>query len=170
MRKIVVVLLFAFLMGCNRGVETDKNSSTNSNAQLEDKRGSEREIKTSKTPESTQLNDAATLTPVINAYYQALKNKDEKSLRQLLSSDTLKSLEADMKAEGKRSLVEFISELETIPEKPYEVRNEVIEGDKAVAEIRGGNYLVWTKFLFVKEKGEWKITNKSPEFEIKKTQ
>ena len=40
-----------------------------------------------------------------------------------------------------------------------EFRNEKIEGDKASAELKGGTYVNWTKFNFVKENGEWKFTN-----------
>ncbi|MCS6873341.1 MAG: nuclear transport factor 2 family protein [Pyrinomonadaceae bacterium] len=114
---------------------------------------------------SESFNEAPTLAPLMQAYYDALKRRDEQALRKTLSSDTIKSLEEDMKAEKKKSLVDFILELETLPDKPYEIRNEKIDGESAIAEIKGGSYQVWTKFYFVKEAGEWKITNKSPDFE-----
>ncbi len=51
--------------------------------------------------------------------------------------------------------------------KTIEVRNEKIEGDSAVAELKGGSLGVWTKIKFVKENGEWKFASPedSPELE-----
>jgi hypothetical protein len=61
-----------------------------------------------------------------------------------------------MKNDGKKSLVDYIESAEPAGDKPFEVRNEKIEGDTAIAEIKGGSYLDWTKWKFVKENGEWK--------------
>jgi hypothetical protein len=77
------------------------------------------------------------------------------------------SLEKDAASEGKKSMVEFITELEPVPAQPFEVRNEQINGDVAVAEMRGGAYPNGIKIKFVKENGEWKMTNESPEFQKK---
>jgi hypothetical protein len=106
----------------------------------------------------------------MTAYYEALKKKDDAALRKVISQDTLKMWEADMKDEKKTSLTGFLTDLEAVSEKPFEVRNERIEGDTAVAEIKGGNYGVWTPFKFVRENGEWKMTNQSPDFDdVKKS-
>ena len=94
-----------------------------------------------------------------------MKNKDDAALRKVFSQDTLKSLEADMKEENQKSLVKFITELEPVPDKPFEARNEKIEGDTAVAEMRGGSYPNGIDLKFIKENGEWKMTNESPEFQ-----
>ena len=102
------------------------------------------------------------------AYYEALKKKDDAALRKVYSRETLKSLEADMKSEGAKSLVEFITELEPAPEQPFQVRNEQIQGDTAIAEIRGGAYPNGIKIKFVRENGEWKITNESPDIQAVK--
>lgn len=123
---------------------------------------------TTKTPEAATSNNAPTLAPVITAYYEALKKKDDAALRKVLSAETLKTLEADMKSEKKTSLVAFITELEPAPEQPFEIRNEKIEGNTGIAEIKGGSYAVWTPFKFVKENGEWKMTNESPDFDAVK--
>jgi hypothetical protein len=61
-----------------------------------------------------------------------LKRKDDAALRKIYSQATLKSLEADMKDEKKTSLAAFITELEPVPDTPFTVRNEQIQGDEAV--------------------------------------
>jgi hypothetical protein len=86
-------------------------------------------------------------------------------MRRLLAADFLRSVEADMKEEKKTGLAAYMAEYDTIPEKPVEVRNEKIEGDKAVAEIRGGAYKNWTGFSFVKENGLWKFTGGGADIE-----
>lgn len=101
------------------------------------------------------------------AYYEALKTKNEEALRKVYSKQTLASLETDAKEEGKKSLVEFLTDIEPVPAQPFEVRNEQITGDIAIAEIRGGAYPNGIKVKFVKENGEWKMTNESPEFQKK---
>jgi hypothetical protein len=162
MRTFVLISIFSFLIGCSNSPQQPENTKVESAA-------NKTVITTTKTPESETFNDAPTLKPVVIAYYNAVKNKDEKALRRVLSSETLKSLEADAKSEKKKSLIEYIAEIENV-DTPYQVRNEKIQGDKAVAEIKGGNYVVWTKLSFIKENGEWKITDKSPEFtDIEKT-
>lgn len=118
-------------------------------------------LNTTRTPEAATTNNAPTLAPVVQNYYEALKRKDDAALKKLYSAETLKTLEADMREEGKKSLVEFITELEPVPDQPFTVRNEQIKGDKATAEIRGGNYPNGIEIVFVKENGEWKLTNES---------
>ncbi len=58
---------------------------------------------TTATPGEAKTNNAPTISPVVKAYYEALKNKDEAALRKVFSQDTLKSLEADMKEENQKS-------------------------------------------------------------------
>lgn len=116
---------------------------------------------TTPTPEQT-TNDAPTLTPVVRAYYDALKNKDSAAMRRVLSKDFVGRIEEDMRDEKQKDLAAYMAETDKVPDKPVEVRNEKIQGDKAVAEIRGGSYPVWTPFAFVKEEGVWKFTGGSP--------
>ncbi len=120
-------------------------------------------LNTTKTPEAATTNNAPTLAPVVQKYYEALKKKDDAALRKIYSQATLKSLEEDMKDENKKSLAAFITELEPVPDQPFTVRNEQINGDTAVAEMRGGSYPNGIRIKFVKENGEWKMTNESPE-------
>src|SRR5687767_202579 len=72
---------------------------------------------TTKQPEAPTTNNAPTLTPVVMAYYEALKKKDEAALRKLYSQKTLKTMEADMKTDEISSLVEFIYTTETVPDR-----------------------------------------------------
>ncbi len=106
-------------------------------------------------------NAAPTLTPVFKAYCDAMVKKDEAAIRKAYSADTIKYFEEDMKDQKITTLVKYL-ETDGVTGNICEVRNEVITGDRAVAEIRTDAYPNGIKIEFVKEGGEWKITNKSP--------
>jgi len=108
-------------------------------------------------------NNAPTLTPVVDQYYEALKTKDDEKLKETLTTAFLKNIEDDMKAENKKGLAAFVAETDYREGQSIEVRNEKIDGDKAVAELKGGAYKNWTAFEFAKENGKWKFTGGSPE-------
>jgi hypothetical protein len=90
-----------------------------------------------------------------------LKKKDDALLRTILSRAMLQQLETEMKDEKKTGLAAYAAELDR--QGDIQVRNEKIEGDKGVAELKGGAYADWTKLGFVKEDGKWKMSNESPE-------
>ena len=96
---------------------------------------------------------------MINAYYDALRNKDAAGLKKVMESGFLKSTEEDMKAEKKTDIVAFLSETDKIPNGKMEARNEKITGNKGVAEVRGGSYSTWTPTTFFNEGGVWKVSN-----------
>ena len=121
---------------------------------------------TKPTPEQT-TNNAPTLTPVFKAYCAAREKNDEAAIRKLYSQDTIKNFEEQMKEDGTKTLVKFL-EIERVTTAFCEVRNEKINGDAAVAEIRAIAYPNGNKVLFVKESGEWKLTNRDPDFEARK--
>lgn len=163
----IYILLFSsiFLIGCtaptNSNVVVINTNSANANAApIGNANGA---LATTKTPEISTTNNAPTLTPVVQKYYEALKAKDDAALRKIYSQATLKSLETDMKDENQTSLVKFITELEPVPDQPFTVRNEQLQGETAVAEMRGGSYPNGIKIKFVRENGEWKMTNESPD-------
>lgn len=167
----IAILSFLFIFtGCENPPAANNsvgNKPGNTNAAVVN---SNSPLSTTKAPETATTNAAPTLTPVVQNYYDALKKKDDAGLRKILSQATLKSAEADMKTERKISLSAFITETEIVPDKPIEVRNEKIEGDTGIAEIKGGSYAVWTPVKFVRENGEWKMTNESPDVEsVKKS-
>jgi hypothetical protein len=122
-------------------------------------------VATTKKAEAPTTNNAPTIGPVVQAYYDALKKKDDAALQNVLSAAYIKGVQADMKAEKKTGMAAYLAEYDTIPEKPVEVRNERIEGDKAVAELKGGAYVNWTAFSFINEGGKWKFTGGSPEIQ-----
>lgn len=165
---LITVLLTLLLTGCSQTEEPKTAANANKPANATNSAVVETnappELKTTKQPEAPTTNNAPTLTPVVMAFYEALKKKDEAALRKVYSQKTLKTIEADMKTDEISSLYEFITATEIVPDRPFEVRNEQIQGDTAVAEIRGGSYPNGIRRIFVKENGEWKMTNDSPEF------
>lgn len=120
---------------------------------------------TTPTPAQT-TNNAPTLTPVYKAYCAAMVKKDEPALRTIYSKDTIRYFESEMKADGVKSLVEYLSE-DQVTNELCEVRNEQINGNNAVAEIRSAGYPNGIRVVFVKEDGQWRLTNRSPEVPIK---
>ncbi len=165
MRFYILLFFTIFLIGCSN-TETSVNITNtkpiNANTATAN---ADNPLNTTRMPEAATTNNAPTLAPVVQNYYAALQKKDDAALRKVYSQETLKSLEADMKSENKTSLVEFITELEPVPDKPFETRNEQIQGDTAIAEMRGGSYPNGIKIKFVRENGEWKMTNESPEIQ-----
>ena len=166
----IFILSFLFILpGCGSGQPATNNTAENKANSNKTAANSNSPPATNKAPEASTTNNAPTIAPVVMSYYDALKKKDDAALRKVYAAESLKAAEADMKSEKKTSLSAFISELEPAPEKPFEVRNEKIEGDTAIAEIKGGAYANWTPYKFVKENGEWKWTGSSPDFDsIKK--
>jgi hypothetical protein len=108
------------------------------------------------------LNNAPTLGPVVQQYYQALEKKDDAAVRETLTKEFVARLEEDMKADKEKNLAAFMAKDEYRPGQSLEVRNEKIDGDKGQAEIRGGAYKNWTAFSFAKENGKWRFTGGSP--------
>ncbi|MCA1622996.1 MAG: nuclear transport factor 2 family protein [Acidobacteria bacterium] len=160
----IAILVFSIsAVGCST-TETPTNTTTkttNTNAAAVN---ADNPLTTQKTPEETTTNKAETIAPVVQAYCAAMRKKDDAALRKIYSQAALKSLEADMKEEKQTSLAEYLS-TEPVGEKPCEVRNEKIEGEKAIAEVRTETYPNGVKMYFVKENGGWKMTNESPEFQ-----
>lgn len=165
MRFYTLLFFTIFLIGCGnseKSVNTNNIKPINANAAIAN---ADNPLNTTRAPEAITTNNAPTLAPVVQNYYAALQKKDDAALRKVYSQATLKSLETDMKSENKKSLVEFITELEPVPDTPFTVRNEQIQGDTAIAEMRGGSYPNGIKIKFVRENGEWKMTNESPEIQ-----
>ncbi len=161
-------LTFSLLtFGCGGSEQVNKNQNANvANTNKTTNTNTDNPLGTTKTPEAATTNDAPTLTPVVKAYCQAIIKKDNAALQRIHSRETLMTFEKDMEDENKTSLAEFLAELDPIKDvNQCTARNEKIEGDKATAEIRNENMPTGIRVEFVKENGEWKLTNKSPEFE-----
>jgi len=115
-------------------------------------------------PVEPTTNDAPTLGPVVRTYYEALKKKDDALLKTVISRDLIKAQEAnriDDKFQG--GLAAYMADTDRPGN--IEVRNEKIEGDKGVAELKGGSYVGWSKISFIKEDGKWKMSNESAEIQ-----
>lgn len=113
------------------------------------------------------VNEAPTLSPVFKAYCAAMGRKDEKVLREVYSTGTLRLFAEDMKEERTTSLVKFLS-TDHVSSDFCEIRNEHISGNIASADVRMGAIPNGAAILFEKENGEWKLTNKNPGLEFVK--
>jgi len=114
-----------------------------------------------KTPTPVAVtNNAPTLTPVIKAYCDAMNKKDEAALRKIYSSDTIKNFETQMKQQNVKTLMKFLEDDKVGA--TCELTNEQINGDNATAIFKSDTYKNGLTIVFVKEGGEWKLTNKSP--------
>jgi ABC-type transport system substrate-binding protein len=162
---IISVLVFG-AAGCGSPA-TPPNANANPNTALKANSGNAANVfnGTTKDPGET-TNSAPTVTPLMQAYYDALKKKDEAGLRKFYSAAAIKEMEAGMKTDGKKTLVDYVVSVEPAGDKPFEVRNEKIEGDTAIAEIKGGSYATWVKWKFVKEGGEWKKAPPSEDLKL----
>jgi hypothetical protein len=155
-------LLALILIICSCGGQSTANNASNVTASNGNANVPAHGTTVNRNNEPT-TNNAPTLAPVVQQYYDALKNKDDEKLKETLTTAFLKNIEDDMKAENKKGLAAFVAETDYREGQTIEVRNEKIEGDKAVAELRGGVYKNWTPFEFAKENGKWKFTGGSPE-------
>ncbi|MBK9528937.1 MAG: hypothetical protein IPO41_11615 [Acidobacteria bacterium] len=68
-----------------------------------------------------------------------------------------------MKEEKAKSLIKFLESTDKVSGEPCELTNETITGDKAVARMKTNKAPNGMAIEFVKEGGEWKMTNRSPE-------
>jgi hypothetical protein len=154
----------AFGCGGSGTTNTSNANIANSNAA---KANSNSPVAVNKAVRAETTNNAPTLTPVFMAYCQAMEKKDEAGIRKVYSKDTLESFAENMKAEKSKSLVDYLSS-DNVSTKLCEIRNEVITGDTAVAEVRTEGMPNGVKVVFVKEGAEWKLTNRSPELDAVK--
>src|SRR5688500_14810473 len=107
-----IFILFTF-SGCSTPETATNSSNTATNAANSGsaKANADNPFNTTKKAEEATTNKAETVAPVVAAYYEALKKKDDAALRKIYSRETLQSLETDMKEEGAKSLAAFITEL-----------------------------------------------------------
>jgi hypothetical protein len=162
---LTAILIFTiFLTGCPSGETPNPNTNGTNGANTNAANANTNVVagNTTKTPEPPTTNNAPTITPVVRAYYDAMKKKNDAALKKVMTQEFIQRLESDMKSEGEKSLAVYAASLEDLNAQ-IDVRNEKIEGDTATAELKGGPYKVWTAFEFAKENGEWKYTGKTPD-------
>ena len=160
----LVIALFALLTGC--GGSPVANGLPNANAKPANgapASNSNDAMVPVKKVDAPTTNNAPTISPVVAAYYEALKTKNDAALKAVLTDEVIRSIMADMEEENRTDFAAFVAEYETMPKTPVEVRNEQITGNKAVAEIKGGTYANWTPMVFVNDGGKWKWTGDSPD-------
>jgi hypothetical protein len=162
---LILFLISAFLINCGGNTEINRPANNGTNSTTPNKANTNSPLGTNKT-ESVKTGEAPTITPVVQGYYEALKKKDEAGAKKYLSAAALKYYEDEAKSEKKPWFAFVLEENEPVDEK-REIQNEKIDGEKAVAELKGGSLGVWTKVVFVKENGEWKFA--SPEETIKES-
>ena len=160
-----IFLTFALISsGCgNAETPTNRANANSANANQSTAKNTINPMATTKKTQEETVNKAETITPVVAAYCDAMRKKDDAALRKLYSRASLQKLETDMKSENEKSLAEYLSS-EPVGN-VCEVRNEQIQGEKAVAEIRTETYPNGIPYVFVKEDGAWKLTTESPEFQ-----
>lgn len=136
----------------------DSNAASPSNAANEDPLGG-----IERTPTPAEKVEAVTLKPVVAAYCEAMRKKDEAGLRKVYSAATIRSFEANMREEGVPSIADYLAS-EPVGEK-CEVVNERIQGNLGEALVTTETYPNGIMIKFVKEGGEWKMTNQSSDFD-----
>ncbi|HUF02864.1 MAG TPA: hypothetical protein VMM38_01680 [Aridibacter sp.] len=163
---IISAALFLNFSGCGSqkepsngsSPENGSNAASPSNAVNEDPLGG-----IEKTPAPAEKVEAVTLKPVVAAYCDAMRKKDEAGLRKVYSAATIRSFEESMREERFASLAEYLS-TEPVGAK-CEVVNERIQGNVGEATVITETYPNGIAIKFVKEAGEWKMTNQSSDFE-----
>ena len=158
----LVALLISLIAAC--GGASPENSNANANANTGNSNANHAQMPIPRHDEPTE-NNAPTLAPVVQQFYDALKNKDDAKLKETITAGFQKNIEDDMKSENAKSIAAFVAKTDYREGQNIEVRNEKIDGDKGVAELRGGAYKNWTAFSFAKENGKWKFTGGSPEID-----
>ena len=159
--SISLASMISLIAGCGGPAANTNTNVNNVNANAANSHG---QMTTTRNDEPTE-NNAPTLGPVVQQFYDALRDKDDAKLKETITADFQKTLEEDMKSKNQKSLAAFVAESDYRPGQVIEVRNEKIQGDKAVAELRGGAYKNWTSFSFAKENSKWKFTGGSPEID-----
>lgn len=153
---IAVIALTSFVVfGCGGASTPNANTAKgNSNNPLE----------TTKAKTDGPTNDAPTLSPVFKAYCDAWAKNDEAAMRKVYSSDTIADFEDQMKDAKEKSLLKFLED-DRVSGTPCQTTNEDIKGDSATAFITSNIYPKGLKVVFVKQNGEWKLTNKVPDID-----
>lgn len=150
---LIASVLLVSACGTNEPVNTANTNSANTNTA---KANIDPLAVTTPTPEAV-TNNAPTLMPVYKAYCAAMVKKDEAAVRKLYSADTIKFFESEMKADGIKTLTEYLS-TDQVSNEMCEVTNERITGDRAIGNIKSKGYPNGMDVVFVKEGGEWKLT------------
>ena len=108
----------------------------------------------------TGAKEPATPKQTFQTYVKALSQNDTKTMKLLLSAETLKMHEQEAKTQNVS--VDDIVKRETLfaeGQKVVEYKDEKIEGEKATLQVKN-SFGMWETVPFVLENGEWKIDKK----------
>lgn len=160
-----VIVVAAISAACPAGSESGTNSvpETSDSSPAANTEANDPFNEITATPAPAEKVEAATLKPVVSAFCEAMRSKNEAGLRKVYSRATIRSFEEDMRADGVTSLWEFLSS-EPVGEK-CAVVNERIQGEVGEALVSTQTYPNGVMIKFVKEDGEWKMTNQSSDFD-----
>lgn len=97
-------------------------------------------------------------TGVLRKYVEASQKNDVETLKQTLSSGTMRMFEESARKQN-MTLEESLARNSGSPaaRQMPEMRNENIEGDTATVEVKNGATPDYDKIPLVKENGQWKI-------------
>ncbi len=100
----------------------------------------------------------ATPTEVFKAQNEARKRKDGAAMKTNLSKISVEMIDKASKAQNKTVEEMLVLDVPgmTAPEN-FEFRNEKIEGDTAIVEVKSEGIDDWSRVPFVKEDGRWKL-------------
>lgn len=121
-------------------------------------------LDTETTPPPQKVNEAETLTPVVEAFCNAVNSKNETALQKVYSREAWRTMQNYAKTEGASSVAAFLNDSEPVGNK-CSVINEQISGNTAVARITTETYPKGVELKFVKEGSDWKMTTESTEFQ-----
>lgn len=152
---LFLFIISSFLISCG-GTSEPNNTPTNTPKTNSNINKANNPLETKKQENTATVDNAPSLKQTIDSFYEALKKKDEAGTKKYLSAAALKYWEEEAKKEKKTWFV-FLLENEDPVDEKREVRNEQIQGDKAIAQVKGGPLGVWTPVAFIKENGEWKF-------------
>lgn len=155
---IAILAITITLAACGSEGPANSGNANRSNTNATNAPASNAVAVTTPTPDQV-TNNAPTLTPVYKAYCAAVVKKDDVAIRKFFTADTLQSFDEGMKDEGIKKLSEYVDK---VTNEVCEVSNERIKGDKAVAKVKTVSYPNGFEVLFIKENGEWKMSNIDP--------
>lgn len=147
----------------NSSVVNNTNTSISNSDNLNSKSAEVTELGTKTTPTPEKVNEAETLTPVVNAFCNAVNSKNDAALQKVYSREAWSKMQNYAKAEGSSSVAAFLNDSEPVGSK-CSVINEQISGNQALARITTETYPKGVELRFVKEGDEWKMTTQTTEF------
>jgi len=168
---IFIVSIALCLTGCFSDEPTE-NSNIESNAPNQNTNISDVNNSNTKNPLETtvantapkELNEAVTLKPIVDAYCAAINSGDDAALKNIYSKASWNALSADSRSEGQKSVAKYLGDSEPTGGK-CRVVNEKMSGDVAEAIVITQTYPKGVPLKFVKEDGNWKMTNQSSDFD-----